>query len=166
MSYKKLIYMILSILMISSCSKTKKEAQSNENVSAEKTETVKAQLERLKDEGFETFSYVDEETGDTLVMQQYFMAFLNRGDNRNQSKAEADSLQKLHMEHLTRMYNLGYADISGPFGDDGDMRGITIYNVPTLKMADSLVNSDPMVKSGRLSIELKPWWAGKGYGLR
>ena len=64
------------------------------------------------------------------------------------------------------MYELGYADISGPFEDDGDIRGITIYNVPTLKMADSLAKSDPMVKAGRLEIEIHPWWAGKGFPLR
>jgi hypothetical protein len=64
------------------------------------------------------------------------------------------------------MYEEGFADISGPFGDDGDIRGITIYNVPTKKMADSLANMDPMVKSGRLMIEIHPWWAAKGFSLR
>jgi len=33
-------------------------------------------------------------------------------------------------------------------------------------MADSLANSDPMVKAGCLVIELHPWWAGKGFPLR
>lgn len=124
------------------------------------------QIEQLKSDGFEIFDYVDEKTGDTLIMQQYFMAFLKAGPNRNQSKEVADSLQLLHREHLSRMYEEGFADVSGPFGDEGDMRGITIYNVPTLKMADSLANLDPMVKAGRLTIEIKPWWAGKGYGMR
>jgi len=64
------------------------------------------------------------------------------------------------------MYELGYADISGPFGDDGDILGITIYNVPTQRVADSLANSDPMVKAGRLVIEMHPWWAAKGFTLR
>jgi hypothetical protein len=64
------------------------------------------------------------------------------------------------------MYEEGFADISGPFGDDGDIRGITIYNVPTQKMADSLANMDPMVKAGRLVIEIHPWWAAKGFPLR
>jgi len=94
------------------------------------------------------------------------MAFLKSGPSRNQSKEVADSLQILHMAHLSRMYEEGFADVSGPFGDDGELRGITIYNVPTFKMADSLANMDPMVKSGRLSIEIKAWWAGKGYGMR
>lgn len=121
---------------------------------------------QLQEEGFQIFDYIDEETGDTLIMQQYFIAFLKRGENRSQDKTAADSIQALHMAHLGRMYELGYADISGPFGDDGDIRGITIYNVPTLQMADSLANMDPAVQAGRLKIEVHPWWAAKGFPLR
>ncbi|QNJ97582.1 YciI family protein [Constantimarinum furrinae] len=122
--------------------------------------------ERLMKEGYQIFDYVDERSGDSTLMQQYFIAFLKRGPVRDQPKEVTDSLQKLHMEHLGRMYYEGYASISGPFGDDGDIRGITIYNVPTLKMADSLANMDPMVKAGRLVIEVHPWWAAKGFPLR
>tara|TARA_R110002072_G_scaffold22615_1_gene79301 strand:- start:128196 stop:128690 length:495 start_codon:yes stop_codon:yes gene_type:complete len=132
----------------------------DENVSVAELKT------QLTNNGFEIFDYIDEKSGDTIVMQQYFIAFLKSGPNRSQTKAEADSLQTLHLAHLGRMYEEGYADISGPFGDDGDIRGITIYNVPTLKMADSLANMDPMVKSGRLVIEMHPWWAAKGFPLR
>ncbi len=120
----------------------------------------------LAAKGYQTFDYLDEETGDTLLMQQYFIAFLKRGPVVGRNKKEGDSLMSLHLEHLGNMYKKGYADISGPFGDDGEIRGITIYNTPTLKMADSLANSDPMVKAGRLVIEVHPWWAGKGFPLR
>lgn len=122
--------------------------------------------EELTAKGFKIFDYVDEKTQDTILMQQYFIAFLKSGPIRGQNEEETALLQKEHLAHLTKMYELGYADISGPFGDDGDIRGITIYNVPTLKMADSLANSDPMVKAGRLEIEIHPWWAGKGFPLR
>lgn len=128
--------------------------------------SVAALKQKLKSEGYQIFDYVDPDSGDTVVMQQYYIAFLKRGSNRSQNSQEADSLQALHMEHLGKMYAEGFADISGPFGDDGDIRGITIYNVPTLQMADSLANSDPMVKSGRLEIEIHPWWAAKGFSLR
>ena len=120
----------------------------------------------LAEKGFKIFDYVDEKTKDTVIMQQYFMAFLKRGSIRGQNEEEAADLQEEHLAHLSKMYELGYADISGPFGDDGDIRGITIYNVPTQKMADSLANSDPMVKAGRLEIEIHPWWAAKGFPLR
>ena len=122
--------------------------------------------QKLTEQGYQLFDYVDEKTGDTILMQQYFIAFLKSGPTRSQSKEEAVRLQSLHLAHLGRMYKEGYADISGPFGDDGDIRGITIYNVPTLKMADSLANLDPMVKAGRLVIEIHPWWAAKGFPLR
>tara|TARA_R110002167_G_scaffold13570_5_gene56206 strand:+ start:4105 stop:4599 length:495 start_codon:yes stop_codon:yes gene_type:complete len=130
------------------------------------TKSVKQIKTELTQKGFQIFDYVDEESKDTVLMQQYFIAFLKKGPNRSQSKEKADSLQMLHLEHLGKMYALGFADISGPFGDDGDIRGITIYNTPTLEIADSLANMDPMVKSGRLVIEMHPWWAAKGFPLR
>ncbi len=131
-----------------------------------KEKSVKEINEELIKKGYKTFDFVDETTKDTMLMQQYFVAFLKRGPNRSQNKEESDSLQALHMEHLGRMYEEGFADISGPFGDDGDIRGITIYNTPTLEIADSLANMDPMVKAGRLIIEIHPWWAAKGFPLR
>ena len=121
---------------------------------------------RLVEDGYQLFDYVDSKSGDTILMQQYFIAFLKRGPVRNQNEEEAARLQVEHLAHLSKMYEMGYADISGPMGDNGDIRGITIYNVPTLEMADSLANSDPMVKAKRLVIEMHPWWAAKGTPLR
>lgn len=166
-----LLFITLSIIGFSSCkNENPKTEKANDWVQdttqMESKQSVAALKKQLTDDGFQIFDYVDEKTGDTVLMQQYFIAFLKRGKNRSQSKEEADSLQKLHLAHLGNMYELGYADISGPFGDDGDIRGITIYNVPTQKMADSLANMDPMVKAGRLEIEIHPWWAAKGFMLR
>ena len=145
-------------------------ADHDEDHDTDKQEQLQKSVAQLKQEltagGFQIFDYVDEETGDTVIMQQYFIAFLKKGPNRDQDSVAAAKLQEGHMNHLGRMYELGYADISGPFGDDGDIRGITIYNVPTLKMADSLANIDPAVVAGRLEIEVHPWWAAKGFPLR
>ncbi|MEH6657948.1 hypothetical protein [Leeuwenhoekiella marinoflava] len=165
---RKLIFRLFSLLVIVvSCKEQPvKEVPVLRNEPQNKKSIISDIEAELKEAGYLTMNYVDEKTKDTVIMQQYFMTFLKSGPNRDQSKAEADSLQKLHLEHLGRMYELGYADISGPFGDDGDIRGITIYNTPTLKMADSLANLDPMVQAGRLEIELHPWWAAKGFPLR
>jgi len=162
------VSLLLALFIISSC---KQENRTVEEVvdAAEKVEKKKSASElkeELTSKGFEIFDYVNEETQDTVLMQQYFIAFLKRGSITSQNKEETDSLQALHMAHLASMYEQGFADISGPFGDDGDIRGITIYNVPTQEMADSLANSDPMVKAGRLQIEIHPWWAAKGFLLR
>ncbi|WP_452602864.1 YciI family protein [Pontimicrobium sp. MEBiC06410] len=166
---KYVIIALLSALCFTSC-KTELEKETTiteikEEV-IEKKQTTKQLLEELKAKGFKTFNYYDETLKDTVVMQQYFIAFLKRGKNRSQNKEEAAKIQEQHQAHLGKMYELGYADISGPMGDDGDIRGITIYNVPTLKLADSLANADPAVKAGRLEIEIHPWWVGKGFPLR
>ncbi|GEQ84976.1 hypothetical protein ULMS_04840 [Patiriisocius marinistellae] len=157
--------LVISVVAIS-CKPEIKNVYVSDLINESQQISAAKQIAELKKEGFEIFDYIDETSGDTIIMQQYFMAFLKSGPNRNQTKATADSLQTLHMAHLSSMYEKGFADISGPFGDDGDMRGITIYNVPTMKIADSLAHLDPMVKAGRLIIEIKPWWAGKGFPLR
>lgn len=158
---------LIALVFLTACKNETKEVEeplAEKNI--EVKQTTKQLLDSIKSTGFETFDYVDEKTKDTVIMQQYFIAFLKTGPIRNQNEEEAAILQKQHRAHLGKMYDLGYADISGPFGDEGDIRGITIYNVPTLKIADSLANSDPMVKAGRLQIEIHPWWAAKGFGLR
>lgn len=161
------LLLILGIGMMLSCNSDK----TTEPMPAAEGETVVepsvADIKQsLTDRGYQIFDYVDEKTGDTILMQQYYIAFLKSGPNRSQTEEEADSLQVLHLAHLGRMYEEGYADISGPFGDDGEIRGITIYNTPTFEMADSLANMDPMVRAGRLVIEIHPWWAAKGFPLR
>ena len=161
---KNILTLAIIIIFFIACKQddTKGKVQAEDTV----VKTTKQIKEELTSKGFQIFDYIDTKTQDTILMQEYFIAFLKRGPNRSQNKEEASKLQKAHLEHLGRMYDLGYADISGPFGDDGDIRGITIYNVPNLKMADSLANADPMVKAGRLVIEIHPWWAAKGYSLR
>ncbi len=163
----KYVLSLLVLFVLVSCKQEQNDVIKEEQIiEVVKEKSIREINDELIKKGYKTFDFVDETTKDTMLMQQYFIAFLKRGPNRSQNKAESDSLQALHMEHLGRMYEEGYADISGPFGDDGDIRGITIYNTPTLEIADSLANMDPMVKSGRLVIEIHPWWAAKGFPLR
>ncbi|WP_431157188.1 YciI family protein [Winogradskyella poriferorum] len=165
---KKYLSIILIVSSIFCCNNQSSKTDQEESTDSmmETLKSTKVQIEALKESGFQIFDYVDEKTQDTVIMQQYFIAFLKKGPVRNQNEVEASKLQEEHLAHLSKMYEMGYADISGPFGDDGDIRGITIYNVPNMKMADSLANADPMVKAGRLVIEIHPWWAAKGYPLR
>jgi len=180
---KNLIVLIIFLALFSSCKEDAKTPITDYNetlLEMEALDSIEAKIleakpvkkttqeikEMLKAKGFKTFDYIDEKTQDTILMQQYFIVFLKKGPIRGQNEEESAELQEAHLAHLTKMYELGYADISGPLGDDGSISGITIYNVPTLKMADSLANADPMVKAGRLEIEIHPWWAAKGFSLR
>ena len=176
---KQIIILIFALATVVACKKENKEAI-DEISTVPNTEVVDEVIDavvevkqsvaslkaELKAKGFETFDYIDEKTQDTVIMQKYFMAFLKKGPIRSQNEEVDKGLQEEHLEHLSRMYDEGFADLIGPFGDDGDIRGITVYNVPTKKMADSLANLDPMVQAGRLKVEMHPWWCAKGQSLR
>ncbi|HSM62814.1 MAG TPA: YciI family protein, partial [Gillisia sp.] len=111
-------------------------------------------------------TFIYKEGDSTYLMQQYYMVFLKSGEKRSQDSTEAAQLQAKHLSHLERMEVEGYASLIGPFEDDSDVRGIVVYNTKTLKEADSLANMDPMVKAGRLKVEVHPWWTQKGGKLK
>jgi len=159
---KKPIALLGLFLMITSCEQPVEKIRGIPSDSRVKSEKIKLEerLQQLKEEGHQTFIY--KEGDSTYLMQQYFMVFLKSGDNRSQDSTEATELQKQHLAHLSRMASEGYASLIGPFGDDGEIRGIVVYNTPTEKEADSLANLDPMVKAGRLKVEVHPWWTEKG----
>jgi len=52
--------------------------------------------------------------------------------------------------------------VAGPFGDNGALRGIFVFRVGSLEEAQSLCATDPMVKAGRLVVELHPWQIPEG----
>lgn len=101
-----------------------------------------------------------------VVMQKYFVAFLKSGPKRNQPEEEAAQIQAEHLAHLEKLYKQGKTSLSGPFDDDGEIRGIVVFNTPTLEEARKLANQDPAVKAGRLVVEIHPWWSVKGGTLR
>lgn len=161
---KKIIYIFVFPFLLLSCKEIPEQERGipgPEKVAVERPQfNIDSVEKELKDKGYQTFRYEEGDT--TYLMQQYYMVFLKRGDNRSQDSTEAAELQKQHLAHLTRMAEEGYASLIGPFGDDGEIRGIAVYNTATEKEADSLAKLDPMVKSGRLKVEVHPWWTAKG----
>lgn len=99
-------------------------------------------------------------------MKTYYLVFLKKGPNRNQDSVTVKKLQEGHMTHLTKMAETGKMDIAGPVMAEMDLRGICIYNVATKEEAEKLVNEDPMVKAGRLTAEVIPWYSAKGATLK
>ncbi|RMH63592.1 MAG: hypothetical protein D6677_06770 [Calditrichaeota bacterium] len=95
---------------------------------------------------------------DDYGMKKYVMAFLKRGPNRVNDSIEVARLQKFHLENIERLANEGKLVLAGPFLDNNDLRGIYIFNVSTVEEAKKLTESDPMIQSGHLIMELKPWY--------
>jgi uncharacterized protein YciI len=46
---------------------------------------------------------------------------------------------------------------AGPITTQGTRRGIVVYRVANLEEAKQRASADPMVKAGRLAVELHPW---------
>jgi len=95
---------------------------------------------------------------DEYGMRQYVMALLKAGPNRNQSEEEAQRIQRAHLDNIKRLADEGMLTLAGPFFDDGDLRGVFVFNVKTVEEAQKLINSDPAIKAGRLVMELHPWY--------
>lgn len=130
---------------------------------AQDKKTLKEDLKVISPVTIQTDSKKDEKKWE---MKQYFLVLLKRGPIRNQDSVTAAAIQKGHLENITRLYNEGKMDIAGPMGNDGDLRGIFIFNCATYEEVQQLCATDPAIKSGRLVTEIYPWWAGKGATLR
>lgn len=96
---------------------------------------------------------------DEYGMKKYVVAFLKKGPNRNQDSATAAQLQRAHLDNIESLANMGKLVVAGPFTDNGELRGIYVFNVETIEEAKKLTETDPAVKAGRLEMELHPWYA-------
>lgn len=97
-------------------------------------------------------------SADKYGMKQYVIAFLKRGPNRSQDSLESARLQKAHLENIGRLAKDGKLLLAGPFLDDGELRGIYIFNVKTIEEAKKLTETDPAIQKGSLVMDLHPWY--------
>lgn len=61
-------------------------------------------------------------------IRQYWFVMLIKGNNRTQDSATAAKIQDGHMANINKLYNEGKLKVAGPFGDDGNWRGIFIFD--------------------------------------
>ncbi|MEN8125395.1 MAG: YciI family protein [Bacteroidota bacterium] len=95
---------------------------------------------------------------DDYGMKKYVIAFLKKGSNRSQDSITKAKLQRAHLDNITKMADEGILVLAGPFLDEGELRGIYIFNVETVEEAKKLTESDPLIQSGGLIMELHPWY--------
>lgn len=95
---------------------------------------------------------------DQYGMKQYVLVFLKAGPNRSQDSLTRANLQKAHMENITRLANEGKLILAGPMMDDGEIRGIYVFDVRSLEEARALTETDPAIQAGSLVLEMHPWY--------
>ncbi|HSC52825.1 MAG TPA: YciI family protein [Phnomibacter sp.] len=97
-------------------------------------------------------------------MKQYWFVMLSKGKDRDKitDTAVINKLQKGHMANMQVMADAGKLIVAGPFGDDGNWRGIFIFDAASKEEVEKLLQTDPAIKAGRLDYEIHPWWTAKG----
>ena len=92
-------------------------------------------------------------------MAQFIVGLIYAVPDRPQiSDEEAETIQQAHLANIRRLRASGELVLAGPFVDDEDLRGMFVFNVPTIEHAQALVATDPAIQAGRLQVELHPWW--------
>ncbi len=91
-------------------------------------------------------------------IKQYWFVMLLKGAHRTQDSAAAAKIQEGHMANINKLYYQGKLKVAGPFGDDGNWRGIFIFDCATKEEVEKLLNTDPAIEAGRLAYEIHPWY--------
>jgi uncharacterized protein len=95
-------------------------------------------------------------------MAAYVVGFLEKSPSPAAERApETEALMAEHLAHLRSLVVAGDLVAAGPFADNGTLRGLFLF-AATADEAKALAAEDPMVKIGRLSLDLHPWMANQG----
>jgi uncharacterized protein YciI len=100
-----------------------------------------------------------------LDFKTVYFGFLTKGPNRkdgDDKMPEVVELQKAHIANINRLAQTKKLVMAGPFVDDSELRGVFVFRVDSLKEAQELAATDPMIKIDRLKIELHPWQVPAG----
>jgi uncharacterized protein YciI len=98
-----------------------------------------------------------------IHMTTAYLGFLKRGAKWTPEKTPAtEALQKAHLANIGRLAETKKLVVAGPFGDNGDLRGIFVFKVASIEEAKKLAETDPAVQAGRLEIEMHPWMVPEG----
>ena len=94
------------------------------------------------------------------TIKQYYFVMLTKGARRDEIKDTAviNKLQAGHMDNMDRLAKEGKLMLAGPFGDDGNWRGIFVFDAGSEEEVKSLLATDPAIKAGRLDYEIHPWY--------
>lgn len=97
------------------------------------------------------------------AMTTYYVGFLYRGPKWSpEDTPERRTIQEGHLANIQRLADEGKLLLAGPFTDDGELRGLFVFQVGSMEEAKALCDTDPAVKAGRLRVELHPWYSAKG----
>src|SRR5258705_11255382 len=97
---------------------------------------------------------VMKKTTTTQKLTTAYLAFLKRGEKWTPEKTPATAeIQKGHMANIRRLAEMKKLVAAGPFGDEGQLRGIFVFRVDSLEEARALAATDPAVEGGKVAAD-------------
>lgn len=97
-----------------------------------------------------------------MTMTKYHFVLLNSGTNAaTGSPSDGQKLMLDHLWNIRRMMDEGKMAAAGPLADGGAIAGIFVFATDSMDQAKAWANTDPMVKVGRLTPEIHPWYVAK-----
>lgn len=102
----------------------------------------------------------------TYHMKQYWFVLYTKGDAAPLDSATAAATLQAHLEHQDEQAKRGLIRMGGPFGDQGDWRGLLLYDCETKEEVEGYLKADPFVRAGQLKYEIHPWYGAVGTVLK
>ncbi len=65
------------------------------------------------------------------------------------------------MANIRNVAKGGKLILTGPFTDDGKLRGMFVFQVGSAEAAKALAETDPAVKAEQLTAEVHPWLSAR-----
>ena len=95
-------------------------------------------------------------------LKPYFFVLLKKGPTRDQDSVTAAKIQQGHMHNINALAASGMLNVAGPFLDEGDMRGIFVFDCTSEDSVKAMIEGDPAIKAGRLIYEIHTWMTQRG----
>jgi uncharacterized protein YciI len=97
-------------------------------------------------------------------MMTYQMVLFRSVPGRQPPAGDAASMQKAHLENLTRLNKARVNVLFGPFQDHpDDLEGLAILDVKDADAARAALADDPFVKGGFMTLDVKAWYGPRGW---
>ncbi len=94
--------------------------------------------------------------------KQYFCVLYRKGGGMDFSKEEADKIQWDHLRYLFGLRAAGKLLLNGPLSDNPQFTGIGIFNSIDKEEISRWMDEDPLIKVGKRSYELYPYFGIPG----
>jgi uncharacterized protein YciI len=95
-------------------------------------------------------------------MRTYQLVLLTKGPKFiDRMTPEREKMQRGHLQHIADMAGSGKIVAAGPFLDDGELRGVFVFNCDAAE-AKRLVEEDPSVVAGHHAAEYLSWVVADG----